>query len=288
MANRKLKKVETIFQCDFCTYTTGIKYCYEKHLLTLKHKNAKKCYTKVEINEKTDKEFVCDCGRSYKHQASLCRHQKQCESVTTVSNDIKMIVDELNELKEENKELREAFGKQQQQIGDIGNHGGNMIINNKNFNINIFLNERCSDALNMSDFIDSLQIHLDDLNYTKINGMVEGVSCVLVNRLKELDTFKRPIHCTDIKRDTLYIKENDEWEREENGKDKLREVISNVANKQRDAIMDLEIINSKDNASEKEKDDYIQLVRNVMTDVSDTSNEKKIIKNIAKETIIDK
>jgi len=210
------------------------------------------------------------------------------KSNTCGTDDLKMIVNELKELKAENKELKEAMCKQQQQIGDMSPKIGNTVINNKNFNINIFLNEQCQDALNMSDFIESLQIHIDDLDYTKTNGMVEGVGVILANRLKELDTFKRPIHCTDVKRETLYIKNNDEWDKEEHGRDKLRQVINNVANKQRDAIMEMDKINPKEIASEKDKDEYIQFVKNIMSDVSETSNENKIIKKIAKETLIAK
>ena len=288
MANEKLKKVEKKYFCEKCRYSTSVKYCYDKHILTLKHKMLKNANKKLKKNECPDKPYICDCGRCYKHQASLTRHRKQCESVTSETDDLKMIVNELKELKEENKELKEAICKQQQQIGNMAPKIGNTIINNKNFNINIFLNEQCQDALNMSDFIESLQIQIDDLDYTKTNGMVEGVGVILANRLKELDTFKRPIHCTDMKRETLYIKDNDEWDKEENGKNKLRQVINNVANKQRDAIIEMDQMNPKKIASEKDKDDYIQFVKNVMSDVSETSNENKIIKKIAKETLIDK
>lgn len=288
MANEKLKKVEKKYFCEKCRYSTSVKYCYDKHILTLKHKMLKNANKKLKKIEDPAKPYVCDCGRSYKHQASLTRHKKQCESVTSETSDLKMIVNELKELKEENKELKEAICKQQQQIGDMTPQMGNTIINNKNFNINIFLNEQCQDALNMSDFIESLQIQMDDLDYTKTNGMVEGVGVILANRLKELDTFKRPIHCTDMKRETLYIKENNEWDKEDAGKNKLRQVIHNVANKQRDAIMEMDKANPKTMASEKDKDEYVQFVKNVMTDVSETSNENKIIKKIAKETMIDK
>jgi len=208
--------------------------------------------------------------------------------ITSGTDDFKMIVNELRELKDENKELKEAMCKQQQQIGDMTPKIGNTVINNKNFNINIFLNEQCQDALNMSDFIESLQFHIDDLDYTKTNGMVEGVGVILANRLKELDTFKRPIHCTDMKRETLYIKNNDEWDKEEYGRNKLRQVINTVANKQRDAIMEMDKTNPKEIASERDKDEYIQFVKNIMSDVSETSNENKIIKKIAKGTLITK
>ena len=139
----------------------------------------------------------------------------------------------------------------------------------------------------MTDFIKSLQIQLDDLQYTSSNGLIEGVSSVFVNGLKQLDTYKRPIHCTDIKRETLYIKDNNEWERDSN-KSKLKEAISEVAIKQRQAIIDWETKNPHWSKSEQGKDEYLKIVKSVMSDVSLETNENKIIKCIAKETVIDK
>jgi hypothetical protein len=139
----------------------------------------------------------------------------------------------------------------------------------------------------MSEFIESLQIQLADLHYTKDNGLIEGISSVFVNGLKQLDMFKRPIHCTDMKRETLYIKDNDEWDRE-NGKERLRTAINDVANKQRKAISEWETDNPSWAQTEQGKEDYIRLVRSVMTDISSGPNENKIIKSIAKETAIDK
>ena len=273
---KKVAKVAQIFSCELCNYTTSKKYNYEKHLSTLKHKkqqNPTKSYKKV---AKVAKLFCCECGKHYAHRTTLYNHKKTCESVT--NNDMQIIVKKLKELKEENKELKEA-------IDDIKPNIENTIINKNKFNINLFLKDTCRDAINMSDFVNSLQIQLDDLNYTKTNGLIEGISFVLLNRLKELDTNHRPIHCTDIKRETLYIKDNDEWEKEEEGRNKLRQVINDVANKHRIAIMELDKVNPKNIETEKDKDEYVQMVKNVMTDVSD---EKKIIKRVAKETIIEK
>ena len=273
---KKVAKVAQIFSCELCNYTTSKKYNYEKHLSTLKHKkqqNPTKSYKKV---AKVAKIFCCECGKHYAHRTTLYNHKKTCESVT--NNDMQIIVKKLKELKEENKELKEA-------IDDIKPNIENTIINKNKFNINLFLKDTCRDAINMSDFVNSLQIQLDDLNYTKTNGLIEGISFVLLNRLKELDTNHRPIHCTDIKRETLYIKDNDEWEKEEEGRNKLRQVINDVANKHRIAIMELDKVNPKNIETEKDKDEYVQMVKNVMTEISD---EKKIIKRVAKETIIEK
>jgi len=190
-----------------------------------------------------------------------------------IKND-KNIKDELlNQIKMQNKLLSDMVPK-------IGNNN----INNNNFNINLFLNEKCRDAINMSEFLESIKIKFEDLHYTQNNGMIEGISNVFVNGLKELDTFKRPIHCTDIKRETLYIKDNNEWDKQ-NCKGALKNAINSVADKQRKAIREWEIEHQDWDKSEKGKEDYINLIRTVMSDSSDLDS--KIIKNIAKNTIID-
>ena len=214
--------------------------------------------------------------------------------------------DAVNEIKKENADLKELMhmmlagfdkdAKMKQEMmeqmkeqnaiikGMIPRIGNN---NNNKFNINVFLNEKCRDAINMSEFIESLQIQLEDLNYTKTNGLIEGVSSIFVNGLKQLETFKRPIHCTDMKRETLYIKDNNEWDRE-NGKARLRSAINDVARKQRIAIQQWEKENPEWDESERGKEEYIRLVQSVMTDLTSPPNENKIIKSIAKETVIDK
>lgn len=230
----------------------------------------------------------CDiCNKIYKSRSGLWKHQKTCIKINnkidttntdTIENnefdDKKILVDMMNQIKEQNKIISDMIPK-------IGNNNNN----NNQFNINVFLNEKCNDAINMSEFIESIKIQLEDLNYTKINGLSQGISYILMNGLKQLDLYKRPIHCSDIKRETLYIKDNDEWDKE-NGKMKIHVAIKDIANKQRIAINDWEDKNPNWNESDKGKDDYIKLMKSLMTDITDEEN--KIIKNIAKETIIDK
>jgi len=183
-----------------------------------------------------------------------------------------------NEMMIQLKAQREII---QDMIPRIGNN------NNNRFNVNVFLNEQCKNAINLSDFIESLQIQLDDLIYTKDNGLVEGVSNVFVNALNQLDTFRRPIHCTDVKRETLYIKENDEWGRDEN-KYHIKTAINDIANKQRKTITIWEEENPEWENTDNGRDEYIKIVQEAMKDVSQSSNENKIIKNIVKETVISK
>ena len=194
--------------------------------------------------------------------------------MTGVRNDRKMKNEMMNQMKEQSKIIHEMIPR-------LGNN------NNNRFNVNVFLNEQCKNAINMSDFIESLQIQLDDLLYTKDNGLIEGVSTVFVNALKEIDMFKRPIHCTDVKRETLYIKENNEWERDDN-RDKLKLAISDVANKQRKTVSGWAEQNPDWTKTEEGRDGYMKLVQSTMTDVTDAPTENKIIKNIVKETVVSK
>lgn len=270
------------FNCTCCNYSCNRKSLWEQHISTLKHMKNSNIDIPLDYNVN-----ICNiCNKIYKSRSGLWKHQKTCIKIhnkidttdtDTIENneidDKKILVDMMNQIKEQNKIISDMIPK-------IGNNN-----NNNQFNINVFLNEKCNDAINMSEFIESIKIQLEDLNYTKINGLSQGISYILMNGLKQLDLYKRPIHCSDIKRETLYIKDNDEWDKE-NGKMKIHVAIKDIANKQRIAINDWEDKNPNWNESDKGKDDYIKLMKSLMTDITDEEN--KIIKNIAKETIIDK
>ena len=157
-----------------------------------------------------------------------------------------------------------------------------------NFNLNIFLNEKCKDALNMSEFIDSIKITLDDLLFSKTNGITRGVTDVMMKRLKELDIYKRPIHCTDIKRDTMYIKDEDKWEKD-NNHDKFKNTIVKVANKERSALQQWAIDNPDWIETEQKQIKYLTMVRSICEPIETYNNyERKIVKNIGKEILVEK
>ena len=167
------------------------------------------------------------------------------------------------------------------------------IINNNNitnnqFNLNIFLNEKCKDALNMSEFIDSLKITLDDLLFSKNNGITRGVTDIMMKKLKELDIYKRPIHCTDIKRDTMYIKDEDKWHKDDNH-DRFKNTIIKVANKERSALQLWAIDNPDWMETEQKQIQYLTMVRSICEPIETYNNyERKIVKNIGKEILVDK
>lgn len=299
-----MKKYAPKYECLKCDYICSKKFLWVQHCSTQKHKRQHLATPPAATNTLS----VCDlCGKAYKQRSGLWRHKKKCqmnndsptgqlvqegqvvhhEEIAKENADLKHLMQTMLSGFEKDTQMKEQMMNQLKEqskiIKDMIPRLGNN--NNNKFNINVFLNEKCRDAINMSEFIESLQIHLEDLDYTKTNGLIEGVSSIFVNGLKQLETFKRPIHCTDMKRETIYIKDNNEWDR---GKEKLKTAINDVADKQRKAVSEWEQKNPGWIESDKGKDEYIRLLQSVMADVSSAPNENKIIKCIAKETVIDK
>jgi hypothetical protein len=163
---------------------------------------------------------------------------------------------------------------------------------NKTFNLQFFLNEQCKDALNIGEFVDSIKLQLTDLENTGRMGYVEGVSKILIKNLNELDVIKRPIHCSDLKREVLYIKDNDQWTKEDDNKQVIKKAIKDVANKNIRQITEWTSLNPDCKHSDSKKNNqYLNIVMNSMsggTNEEQNSNIDKIIKNITKTVIIEK
>jgi hypothetical protein len=203
----------------------------------------------------------------------------------------------LLKLIKDNDEMMKIIKGQQEQlnsiipkIGNITNNTSNTTNNtmNNNFNLNVFLNEQCKDALNISDFIDSLKITLEDLLFSKTNGISRGITDVLIKGLKELDIYKRPIHCTDIKRDTMYIKDEDKWLKDDSN-EMIKNTIVKIADKERTALQQWAIDNPDWIETERKQIEYLTMMRSICEPIENYNNyERKIIKNIGKEIMIDK
>lgn len=238
-------------------------------------------------------EFTCKCGKKYRHIQSFNRHERICgtehgENLPSIHVDkekeelrgmITTLINQNHNIIMENQEIRNMV---KDMIPRIGN---TTTINNK-FNLQVFLNEECKDALNLTDFVETLKLELADLNLTRENGYVVGIANIFLKGLKELDLHKRPIHCCDIKRDILYVKDNDTWEKD--NKDKMKEAITTVAKKQVDKIKEWEINNPDWKESDSGKQMYLEMVSNIISSDDDDKNNNKIIKTIAKEVIIEK
>ena len=283
--------------CENCDFVCSKKSDYERHILTRKHTNDDKKEQK--IAEKN----VCICGKSFKYRQGLFVHRKTCISYEkNVTTDGVVLETEINkkidsttdkELKELVKELIKQNGELVKTINEIVPKIGNTNItnnnnNNNSFNLNVFLNEQCKDALNISDFIDSLKITLEDLLFSKTNGISRGITDVMIKGLKDLDIHKRPIHCTDIKRDIMYIKDENKWSKDDNH-DMMKNTIVKIADKERTALQQWAIDNPDWMDTERKQLEYLTMMRSICEPIENYNNyEKKIIKNLGKEIQLDK
>lgn len=286
------KNMPQKYYCGTCDYECCRKFLWHQHLDTRKHKTATPATDKQPENMTLSCEkHICPvCGREYKQRSGLWRHKKKCDENKTSNIVVSSSIDSADEMRFLVKEMMIHMKKQSDQLRDQTKIINDMIPklgsnNNNRFNVNVFLNEQCKDAINMSDFLESLKIQLSDINYIRDNGLMDGISSVFINALKQLDTYKRPIHCTDIKRETLYIKDNNEWERDD-GKEKMVSVIGDVAQKHRVAITAWENSNPNWGSSDRGKDEYINLVQSLMGDVQENGNKNKIIRSIAKSALL--
>jgi hypothetical protein len=217
------------------------------------------------------------------------KNKKTCQHKRAKNIKDKLVL----KLIKDNSEMMKIIRGQQEQINSIIPRMGNITNNTmnnttNNFNLNVFLNEKCKDALNISDFIDSLKITLDDLLFSKKNGITRGITDVMIKGLKELDVYKRPIHCTDIKRDTMYIKDEDKWHKDENHTT-MKNTIVKIADKERTALYQWANDNPDWIETESKQIEYLTMVRSICEPIENYENyERKIIKHIEKEIVVDK
>ena len=210
-------KIEKKYICDTCNYKCCYKCDYDKHLSTAKHI---RLTMTIEKSSKIEKEYACDCGKIYSHNASLYKHKKTCSHTSIVENQEEK--PSMMDIITQNKEIMDLLVLQNKElmttikdiIPKIGNNNTITTTTNNQFNLQTFLNEDCKDALNLSDFIQQIQITFEHLENQAENGYIKGISKLFIESLQELGQNKRPIHCSDKKRKTLYLKENDEWDKE--------------------------------------------------------------------------
>ena len=308
METKKKLKKSPIFLCKLCDYSTCKKCNFDKHVSTRKHDLMVTLETmETKKEQKVAQHNMCDkCKKKYNTRSGLWKHIKICdyipepdllssEDCENIELNIKMVnKDELVlKLIKDNSEMMKIIKGQQEQINSIIPKVGNITNNTtnnttNNFNLNVFLNEKCKDALNISDFIDSLKITLDDLLFSKKNGISRGITDVMIKGLKELDIYKRPIHCTDIKRDTMYIKDEDKWHKDENHTT-IKNTIVKIADKERTALYQWANDNPDWIETEQKQIEYLTMVRSICEPIENYENyERKIIKHIEKEIVVDK
>ena len=302
--NLNPKKSQQEYTCETCYYNTSSFKDYNKHLSTAKHKRlieTKIIYPKVPDNKE---DHICECGKSYRHMSSLCKHKKTCQLIVKPIQS--QIYKETNpeitpeliiEIIKQNKELQQILVEQNKTIIELANKAGtnnciNSNNNNKTFNLQVFLNETCKDAINLTDFVNQIQLSISDLEETGKLGYAEGISKVFIKNLNDIDFTQRPIHCSDSKREILYIKDDNQWNKDDEQKTQLSKAIKKVANKNIKQISEWQKLNPEYNDPDsKQNDKYMKIVLNSMsgsTIEEQKNNINKIIKNVAKEVVIEK
>ena len=292
------------FVCSCCDYTTSKKSQYDRHMATPKHKNTYKLLTNTYTEElkSSTNVFTCECGSIYKHRQSLYTHKKKCknnepEISAPQSNDLFIqLLNQNMELIKQNQEFKEMLVDQNKSMFEIaGKAGGthNTNCNNtNNFNLQIFLNETCKDALNIDEFVNQIQLQLSDLDMIGKVGYVEGITKIFLRNLKALDVCKRPIHCSDLKREVLYIKDKGAWEKDNDDNVKIKKVIKGIEDKNIKQLPQWRAENPTHEDTETKKHmEYVHILIESMggTPIEDDNKRlEKIIRNIAKEVVIDK
>ncbi len=286
------------YECNICHFQCCKKSNYDKHLSTRKHQMLTNVALTTINVQKT--KHQCECGKEYKHRQSLSVHRKGCNYIDPVLEPesepelsdkeiIKLLIKENSEFK---NMILDVVQKVQPNNNTNNNNTVNNNITNNNFNLQIYLNETCKDAINLVDFVESLHVKLKDLEETAQIGYSEGVSKIFINGLNELDVNKRPIHCSDAKRETLYIKDQNEWTKEDSNKTHLMKAIKKVGRKNIEQIFEWQKKYPEFNdPTSKQNDKYLKMICNTMSGSTEEEQEKninKIIKNITKEVIINK
>ena len=310
------EKVPKIFYCKKCDYTTSRKSQWTRHKMTAKHKNGnngnddgnekssnffcencgniyrhksglsrhlKTCKIALSQLSKSypnypkviHSKFVCECGKSYKYPSGLSKHRKICKKIIkdenveitlAKTNNVEIL---LKSILEENKELREEI--KNMKMGNTYN------TQNNQYNINMFLNEKCKNAMNLEDFVEKIKLTLEDLQYTNKNGYANGISNIFIKNLSDMDVTERPIHCSDQKRLQFYVKNADEWSKDENN-EKIDSSIQKVSQKQLTSINEWTKTNPDFMENDKKRDEYMEMVNKAIQ-----PNDKKNLRSIKRK-----
>ena len=293
--------------CEICDYGTSKKSSFDDHLISAKHKKS------TIVNDFLPKfcsKYTCmNCHKEYKDNSGLWRHKKKCkvniQEAETINGDDEVIDDNdltagtdalVKYLMKENSEFKQMLMDQNKQMIELAKTAGHNTTStnnshNKSFNLQFFLNETCKDAMNITDFVDSIKLQLSDLINIGEVGYVEGISNIITTKLKALDVTQRPVHCADKKREVIYIKDQDKWEKEDIEKKKIRRAITKIANKNYVLIPQFrEKFPDYIKSSSPISTQYNKIIIEAMGGSGDNDLEKenKIIRNIAKVITIDK
>ena len=315
MTTKNSQKLAKKYNCEFCDYLCYKKSDYNKHLMTRKHQNTTK-YNNIVPEIKS---YTCECKKIYYHRASLYNHKKKCQpqpqpqpmlneniSINN-SEEIKILIKENNDFKniildmmKNNTETQKQSNEIQEKMIEVykTNNSNNIITNNntnntmnnsnnKTFNLQVFLNEQCKDAMNLSDFMESIQLNLTDLENMDKLGYVECMFKNIFGHMDFISIFSRPFHCSDFKRGIIYIKENGIWEKEDAGHSKLINAIRTIEKKNFKLLKEwTEKHPSFSDYNSLHNDKYVKIFSEIMN--GDKHNLSKLIRKLSKSCVIDK
>jgi hypothetical protein len=297
MVTEKSPKIAKENYCDLCDYTCSKQCDFKKHLLTLKHQNRYKSLQNDDENSPkvATKKYECEeCGKKYSYRQGLSYHKKKCtnkliNSVSCIDEDEEQMMKKMMmEMMKQNYDLQnmilELCKKDTYQINNTNNNTNS---NNKTFNLQFFLNETCKDAMNLTDFVNSIQLQLSDVENVGKVGYVKGITDIIIKNLNQLDVTMRPVHCSDQKREVMYVKEEDQWLKEDPENKKLKMAIKQIANKNMKMIPAWKAKYPDCIYAESRKSDMYNHIMYQSLDMNDQNN-NKIVKNIAKSVVIDK
>ena len=301
MMREKSPKISYKFSCINCDYSCNKESEFNKHSLTGKHK-----INTGLIQKNIQPEHICQCGKKYTFRQGLIVHKKKCtleNTIVPIQNEekdkvIELLIKENTEFKNIVLEIVKSNGDLQKQMIEVcknsnNNNSNNTIISNSNnntFNLQVFLNEKCKDAMNISDFVNTFDLQLEDLESVGELGYVEGMTKIIVDKLNSMDIYKRPMHCSDAKRETIYVKDQNVWMKEDRTNPKLRQAIKTVTFRNMKQVKKWsdtypESLNNESRLNDK----YMMLViQSTGGNGLITDSENKIIRRIVKEIIIDK
>jgi hypothetical protein len=303
MATEISQKKSKLFYCEVCDTTCFKPNEWKRHINTKKHLS--------NINgENVNPIYSCNCGKIYKDRSGLWRHSKKCQyifecnekmevdnkktelSLDVLINDNQLFKEFIIEVVKNNTELQKQNQELQKKMMDMCSINNSTISNhshNKTFNMQFFLNEQCKDAMNIMDFVDTFKLEFADLEKVGEVGYVEGISNIIIKKLNEMDIYKRPIHCSDAKRETMFVKDKNVWEKETGNYNRLRLAIRHISKKNTDLLISW--CDAHPGACESDNylnDVYIEMVRQAMGGRDLEENENKIIRKIARTCLIDK
>jgi hypothetical protein len=294
--DKNIPKNSTKFSCEICNFKSSRKSQYDLHLLTAKHK----MMTVNDKNPSNLSKHVCSCGKIYKYRQGLHKHAKSCSqkpvenTMVVGSNGSSGPNDVLFELLKQNQEFKELIVEQNKQLIELAREPKTITNNNtnnntNNFNLHFFLNTTCKNAISADEFVENIQISFDDLENVGNSGYVKGITDIIMKQLRTLELTERPFHCTDVKRETIYIKEADAWNKDNEEKSKMKTVIGKVARKNLCKIKewnrehpDVNVLDSKDYEMGH------KIIRQSFGDGEDDKLQIDVVKNLVKEVRVDK